>query len=77
MIFVVAFFELVSVLCVAHLLRRRVPTTKKLIWTPLLLLPLVGPLLYGGLFEAPSVLPPHERAPENDYVMTNTHHDGP
>jgi hypothetical protein len=46
--------ELISVACVVHLLVRRDPLWKRLVWIPAVLLPIVGPLLYGALYTPPT-----------------------
>ena len=58
--------ELVSLVCLVVLWRRPDSIWKKLLWTAALTLPVVGPLLFGGLYEPPSVQPLHERAPFSD-----------
>jgi hypothetical protein len=50
---VIAVPELIGVACIIHLWRRPAPLWKRLFWSPVLLLPLIGPLLYGALFEPP------------------------
>jgi hypothetical protein len=52
---VLALAEVVSVLCVVHLWRRRdASLASRIVFTPLALIPIVGPLFYGGMFEAPA-----------------------
>ena len=46
--------ELISVACVVHLLLRHDPLWKRLLWIPAVLLPIIGPLLYGSLYSAPT-----------------------
>jgi hypothetical protein len=54
-----ALIEVASVACVWHLWRRGgVPVSRALLWTPIALVPLAGPIFYGGFFEMPEVLPP-------------------
>jgi hypothetical protein len=49
--------ELLGGACCVHLWRTAAPLWKKLLWTPVILLPVLGPLLYGSVFRAPK---PHE-----------------
>ena len=59
--------ESVSVVCAGHLwLKAHGSIFKKLLWTPLILLPILGPLAYGGLYEAPEIQPEDLRAKERD-----------
>jgi hypothetical protein len=54
--FVVAMviLESFSAACLVHLwMRADAPTWKKLVWTLPVLLPVLGPLLYGGMFSVP------------------------
>ena len=51
----------VGALCTAHLWRRQAPVWKRLLWTVVVFIPAIGPLLYGGLFEVPSVQPEADR----------------
>jgi hypothetical protein len=52
---VIAVPELLGIACMVHLWRTRAPRWKRLLWTPVLFLPLLGPILYGALFRPPSV----------------------
>jgi len=46
--------ELVSLGCAIHLWRRRdARIGRKLLWTPIVFVPLVGPIFYGGMFRPP------------------------
>lgn len=57
----------VSVLCVAHLwMRAGGSVTKKLLWTPVLLVPALGPLFYGAIYDAPPEQDEDLRAAESD-----------
>jgi hypothetical protein len=48
--------EVISVACVIHLwTRANGSAARKLAWTPVVLVPLLGPLFYGGLYSVPSV----------------------
>ena len=62
--------ELIGLALVIHLWRQRASVVLKLLWTLVLLIPLLGPLLYGGLFEVPSPQPGHERAQETASATT-------
>lgn len=42
---------LISLACAIHAVRRRGPIWKRAMWTLVVFLPLLGPLLYGGLYE--------------------------
>lgn len=59
--------ESVSVACAVHLwAKARGGVVKKTAWTPLVLLPVLGPLAYGGLYDEPDVQPEDLRARETD-----------
>jgi hypothetical protein len=46
--------ELVSVLCALHLWARAPGSAaKKVVWTFLVLVPVLGPLFYGAIYDAP------------------------
>ncbi|MDB5221301.1 MAG: hypothetical protein JWO86_9228 [Myxococcaceae bacterium] len=46
--------EAVGAGCVVHLwMRARGSITKKIVWTPLLLVPALGPLFYGAIYDGP------------------------
>jgi hypothetical protein len=47
------FLEAVNVLLLVGLWRRSASLVRKLLWTPVVLLPVLGPFLYVGMFEAP------------------------
>jgi len=49
--------QLISLGCVVGLRRSRSSLAKKFIWTLVLLVPVFGPVFYGGMFELPSVQP--------------------
>jgi len=48
-----------------YLWRRPGPIGRRALWSVVILLPIVGPLLYGSLGPAPSLQPEHLRSPEN------------
>jgi hypothetical protein len=56
-----SFLGLVSLLCLIHLWRKDGGLAYKLIWSVLVLIPLVGPLFYGGFYDPPSIKPGHEQ----------------
>lgn len=59
--------EAISAACVVHLwVRARGSVAKKLLWTPVVLVPVIGPLFYGAIYEAPSEQDDSLRAPESD-----------
>ncbi len=49
--------ECISIACCIHLWRRDDRFAKKLLWTQLVFLPVLGPLFYGGFYALPSVQP--------------------
>ncbi len=62
--------EAVSVLCALHLWARAPGSVaKKVVWTFLVLVPVLGPLFYGGVYEAP-------REQEDDLLAAETDTDG-
>jgi len=46
--------EVGGLACLVHLLLRRDVWWKKALWTPVVLLPAIGPLLYGGMYQVPT-----------------------
>lgn len=55
MIWTFVVLQVISLACVIHLWARgRGSLLRKAVWSPLALLPLVGPLLYGAVYEVPS-----------------------
>jgi hypothetical protein len=56
---------LVAIVCMQSLWRGRYHTSKKIFWTLFLFVPVMGPILYAGLFEPPPVKPKNEQ-PEFD-----------
>ena len=59
--------ETVSVLCALHLWARAPGSTaKKVAWTFVVLVPVLGPLFYGGTYEAPSEQDEDLRASESN-----------
>jgi len=65
--------EVVSVACLVSLWRQKAGAGRKLFWSVVVLIPLLGPLFYGGLFELPSVQAESDRAVRNrdDWVGPN------
>jgi bacteriorhodopsin len=57
MLWVLAALGVVSFVCLLHLWfgRRRDGVLRRLVWSVLVMIPLVGPLLYGALYEPPAV----------------------
>lgn len=55
LIVIAAVSELIGVWCVVGLWRSRVSVVRKLVWTVVLLVPVLGPVFYGGMFELPPV----------------------
>jgi len=47
--------ELISIWCAVGLWRCRASFSKKFLWTLVLLVPVLGPVFYGGMFELPAV----------------------
>lgn len=56
MIWILMVLQVISVACVTHLWARgRGSLVRKALWSPLVLLPVLGPLLYGSVYEPPSI----------------------
>lgn len=65
--------EAVSVLCAVHLwTRARGGTGKKVVWTFVTLVPVMGPLFYGAIYDAPAEQSEDLRAAESN---TNSEDD--
>ena len=47
------FLEVVNLLLLVALWRRATSLARKILWSPVVLLPVLGPFLYVGMFEAP------------------------
>ncbi len=59
--------ESVSILCALHLWGKASGgATKKILWTFVVLVPVLGPLFYGGVYEAPKEQDEDLRATETD-----------
>jgi hypothetical protein len=52
---------LVAILCLPPLWRSSHSTLKRIIWTLILFIPVLGPVLYAGLFEPPPAKPKKEQ----------------
>jgi hypothetical protein len=55
LIAIAALSELVAIWCAVGLWRSRALILKKLLWSLVLLVPVVGPVFYGGMFEVPAI----------------------
>jgi hypothetical protein len=49
--------ELIALWCAVGLWRSKVSVLRKFIWSVVLLVPVFGPVFYGGMFELPPVQP--------------------
>jgi hypothetical protein len=59
--------ELVSVLCALHLWTKAPGSAaKKTLWTVVVLVPIMGPLFYGAIYDPPSEQDDDLRAGETD-----------
>ncbi len=66
---------LISLLCIVHLwFGRRAHWLRKVGWSVALLVPYIGPVFYGALFDALSSQPDNLRAQENSYAVSGLHH---
>jgi len=52
---VAAVSELIAIWCAVGLWRSRASILQKLLWSLVLMVPVVGPVFYGGMFELPAV----------------------
>ena len=65
---IISVSEAVALLCAVRLWRSREPRLRCLIWTSVLLVPILGPLLFGALFPATR---PKRDVPDNpDFNLT-------
>ena len=73
---IVGVLEAVSLACVYHLWTRRpaAPLGRRLVWTVVTLVPTVGALLYGALYQPPSIQSESEQARENRDASYGHHH---
>ena len=55
----------VAVFCLQSLWRSGHSVSRRIVWTLILFVPVLGPILYAGLFEPPPVKPKNEQ-PEFD-----------
>ena len=59
--------EMVSVLCALHLwTKAQGSTAKKVLWSFVVLVPVMGPLFYGAVYDAPAEQDEDLRAAERD-----------
>ncbi|HET7392836.1 MAG TPA: PLDc N-terminal domain-containing protein [Candidatus Binatia bacterium] len=49
--------QVIALWCMMSLWRSRVSLLQKIIWTLVLLVPVLGPIFYGGFFELPPANP--------------------
>lgn len=56
---------LVGLCCLVHLWLRPCTVVRRLLWSPVLFVPLLGPALYGALFVPPKPNEEGEKAPMN------------
>jgi hypothetical protein len=63
---VLGILELLSLVAIGHLWTRRGkdPVGRRILWSLIILVPGLGPLLYGGMYQPPSVQSPGEQANE-------------
>jgi NO-binding membrane sensor protein with MHYT domain len=47
--------EVIALWCAVNLWRTHATLIRKLVWTMILFVPILGPVFYGGMFEVPSV----------------------
>jgi hypothetical protein len=55
----------IALLCLPSLWRSGRPASKRIVWTLIVFIPVLGPILYGGLFKPPPIKPKSEQ-PEFD-----------
>lgn len=63
--FDLAFFGvawLISLLCLIFLWRKPDTLLRKIIWSFILIIPILGPIFYGGFYKVPPTQPDHLRA---------------
>ena len=70
-----ALLELVSLGCLVLLWRQRASVVRRGLWTPVVLVPVLGPLFYAGLFDVPSPQSEVLQAPETSAADAGP--DGP
>jgi NO-binding membrane sensor protein with MHYT domain len=74
-IIIAAVSEVIALWCAVGLWRSRASGWQKLFWSLVLLIPVVGPMFYGGMFELPSVQSEAFRS-TNEWDGPHSH-DGP
>lgn len=75
MIWVLVVLQVISVACAVHLwVRGRGSRLRKALWSPVVLVPLLGPLVYGSVYEVPSPQPPGLQG--NDSIGASSDHAG-
>jgi hypothetical protein len=55
LIVIAAVSELIAIWCAVNLWRSRASLMRKFVWTLILLVPVLGLVFFGGMFEVPSV----------------------
>ena len=75
LIIIAAVSEVIAIWCAVNLWRCRASLMRKLFWTLILIVPVVGPAFYGGIFELPSVQSEGLRS-TNEWDGPRSH-DGP
>jgi hypothetical protein len=75
LIVIAAVSELITIWCAVGLWRSQASILQNLEWSLLLLVPVVGPVFYGGMFEVPAVQSEGLRS-TNEWDSPHSH-DGP
>ena len=69
-IIVFVILESLSLACLVHLWHQPDRPLRKLLWSLAVLLPAMGPLLYGGMYQLPPPDPTSRVAPSLNYAAT-------
>jgi hypothetical protein len=62
-----------SLIAAIHLWARRGTIVRRLVWTPIVAVPAIGPLLYLGMYEPLRPLRPGEQASERNHLIGAGH----
>lgn len=59
---ILGIFYLISIVCLWKLWGNPISVLSRVLWTFVLLIPMFGPIFYGGLFRLPPIQPEDQRA---------------
>lgn len=71
---IISISELITVFCGIGLWRQRVSLFRKIIWSLILVVPILGPFFYAGMFDYPPVHGERSGMGDDGYIDDVGHH---